>query len=335
MLRLALLLLLSLLISGQSAFAAHRAEMHATAQHPAGAPERLHAQPAPHAADKPAAASLPQPEKGSLVADLDQPQEHAAEPAQENTANADDAAEEKSVALAPENQPEEKPVSQADRDTAAAIISGSRRPGIIEHQLVRANRDDKPEINISYPSVGQKAIDADIREWATGIADAFDDTFSSAAPLLGQPRSTPELWGSYSVTHPSPKALSVTFEIWTYTGGAHGNLDIITLNYSLLTSQRLGLVDIFEDPDAALAIMSSWSHKVLSQRLGGMRQEQMLQSGLNTVPENFASLTLTPEGIRINFQPYQVAPWAAGAQKVDIPLDELRPAHPLLVLWGK
>jgi hypothetical protein len=53
------------------------------------------------------------------------------------------------------------------------------------------------------------------------------------------------------------------------------------------------------------------------------------------VPENFASLTLIPSGIRINFQPYQVAPWAAGAQRVDIPLDELRPARPLLLLWGQ
>ena len=53
------------------------------------------------------------------------------------------------------------------------------------------------------------------------------------------------------------------------------------------------------------------------------------------MPENFASLTLVPEGVRMNFQPYQVAPWAAGAQKVTIPLEELLPARPLLRLWGR
>ena len=148
-------------------------------------------------------------------------------------------------------------------------------------------------------------------------------------------RSVPELWCSYTVSHPSDKALSITFEVWTYTGGAQGNLDIMTLNYSLLTGQRLGLVDLFEDPDAALHLMSTWSYKELSRRLGGMRQEQMLRTGLNPVPENFASLTLTPSGIRINFQPYQVAPGMAGAQKVEIPIEELQPAHPLMLLWGK
>ncbi|KAF5066757.1 hypothetical protein DSECCO2_260520 [anaerobic digester metagenome] len=226
-------------------------------------------------------------------------------------------------------------VEKADEKTAAAIISGSRRPGIIEHQIVRTNREDKPDINLSYPSLGIRAVDANIREWATGIANAFEETFNSPGLYPDENRPVPELWCSYSLSHPSDKALSITFEVWTYTGGAQGNLDIMTLNYSLLTGQRLGLVDIFEDPDAALAIMSAWSRRELFQRLGGMRQEQYLRTGLNPVPENFASLTLTPSGIRINFQPYQVAPGMAGAQKVEIPIEELQPAHPLMLLWGK
>ena len=225
-------------------------------------------------------------------------------------------------------------LTKSDKDAAAAIISGSRRPGVIEHQIVRTNREDKPDINLSYPSVGMRGIDANIRNWATGIADAFEETFSSPGMYPNKNSSVPELWCSYTVSHPSDKALSITFEVWTYTGGSQGNLDVMTLNYSLLSGQRLGLVDIFEDPDAALAIMSAWSHKELTGRLGGMRQEQMLRTGLNPVPENFASLTLIPMGIRINFQPYQVAPGMAGAQKVDIPLEELLPAHPLLLLWG-
>lgn len=230
------------------------------------------------------------------------------------------------------------PEDQSARDSAAAIISGSRKPGIIEHQLVR-DQSGGPVINIRYPSVGSKQIDSDIRQWVTGIATAFEQScnngnFAAGAGLDGE-RPPYELWGSYSVTSPSPAGLSITFEVWTYTGGAHGNLDVMTLNYSLLTGQRLGLVDLFEDPDAALHLMSTWAYNKLSRRLGGMRQEQMLRTGLNPVPENFASLTLTPQGIRINFQPYQVAPWAAGAQKVDMPLDQLLPASPLLRLWGR
>ena len=237
---------------------------------------------------------------------------------------------------APPAEEETPQASEAERSAAAAAISGSRRPGIIEHSLVRGATDAPGlQFHINYPSVGSKEIDADIRQWVTGLADAFAAN-ATAFTLPGVEDPLPsELWGSYAIAAPSPAGLSLTFEIWTYTGGAHGNLDVLTLNYSLLTGQRLGLVDLFEDPDAALQIMSAWAYKKLSQRLGGMRQEQTLRTGLTPVPENFASLTLVPEGVRMNFQPYQVAPWAAGAQKVTIPLEELLPARPLLRLWGR
>ena len=259
-----------------------------------------------------------------------EPGEHAKP---EGTAKPDTSAHENAG-----KQEQTTPADQSARDSAAAIISGSRKPGIIEHQYVR-DEGGNPVISISYPSVGSKEIDSDIRQWVTGIATAFEQSCSNgsfaAGSSLDGDRPPFELWGSYSVTAPSPAGLSITFEVWTYTGGAHGNLDVMTLNYSLLTGQRLGLVDLFEDPDMALNLMSTWSYKELSRRLGGMRQEQMLRTGLTPVPENFASLTLTPQGVRINFQPYQVAPWAAGAQKVDMPLDQLLPANPLLRLWGR
>lgn len=224
---------------------------------------------------------------------------------------------------------------------AAAEISGSRRPGILDHQIIRPGGPGKPLINISYPSLGRSDIDADIRHWATGIADAFEKHLDTEGFGLSGGKDDAEqgpsyeLWGSYNVSRPSDAAISLTFEIWTYTGGSHGNQDIITLNYSLITGQRLGLVDVFEDPEAALQLMSAWSYRELSRRLGGGRLEQMLKDGAAPTVENFSSLTLTPEGLLINFQPYQVAPWAAGAQKVEMPLGELLGARPLLSIWGR
>ena len=63
------------------------------------------------------------------------------------------------------------------------------------------------------------------------------------------------------------------------------------------------------------------------------RPAQMLKDGTEPLVENFSSLTLTPEGICINFQPYQVAPWAAGPQRVDMPLAELAAAGPEARIW--
>jgi len=144
-----------------------------------------------------------------------------------------------------------------------------------------------------------------------------------------------ELMGSYTLTRPSANALSIVFEIWTYTGGAHGNLDVIPLTYSLLSGQRLGLVDIFENVDKALEIMSAVSRKELATRLGGGRVDSMIHDGTEPLADNFSALALVPGGVRVYFQPYQVAPWAAGTQRVFIPLEKLAPAGPLHLLWGE
>ena len=345
--RLVSLLLFTLLLSAQTAQAARLPEIQATGSSKAGADvlsneEKL---PEPEATAAPGLPLVAKASQADMQGETPMGEAQQAAPIPASQANADKAentpGRELAASSAPNNSGQNGSAidnpsqTKTDKDAAAAIISGSRRPGVIEHQIVRTNRGDKPDINLSYPSVGMRGIDANIRNWATGIADAFEETFTSPGMYPNKNRSVPELWCSYTVSHPSDKALSITFEVWTYTGGSQGNLDVMTLNYSLLSGQRLGLVDIFEDPDAALAIMSAWSHKELTGRLGGMRQEQMLRTGLNPVPENFASLTLTPQGIRINFQPYQVAPWAAGAQKVDMPLDQLLPASPLLRLWGR
>ena len=248
------------------------------------------------------------------------------------------------------------PVS-APPDDVVQLLSGTSFPGVIDHLLQRSAAENGAGIHINYPSLGDARIDADIRGWVTDLADAFsshldftvmpgesaeDINATVDAILRGdntsvaqQEDSLYELWGAYKVSRPSDAAVSIDFELWNYTGAPEGNLDIITLNYSLLTGQRLNFVDIFEKPDVALQLMSSWAREQLGTRLGAARRTRMLQDGTEPVIENFSSFSLTPEGICINFQPWQVAPSDAGIQKVAMPLEALMPSEPLLVLWGK
>lgn len=236
---------------------------------------------------------------------------------------------------------------------AASPFSQAKFPEVVDCLLQRRSSEnqgaeDKADIHINYPSFGNKLVDDDIRRWVTEMADAFA---SSASPLFiyaeepeteagltqdAQKNPDPfELWGEYRVSRPSDAAVSVAFELWNYTGNPEGDQDIITLNYSLLTGQRLNLVDIFEKPDVALELMSAWCRKALEARFGPARRAAMLAYGTEPLIENYSSITLTPEGICINFQPWQVAPKDAGIQKVEMPLEELLPSSPLLALWGR
>ncbi len=189
----------------------------------------------------------------------------------------------------------------------------------------------KVEIEIRYPVLGRERPDADIAAWAAQLADNFERDYAEE----GLPRMPYELRASYALTRPSPHVVSVIWEVSSYTGGAHGNLDMVTASYLVDTGEPVDLHDLFGDLDAALRIMSAHAYRRLSDTLGGMRDEEMLRNGTMPDADNFASFALTPEGVRVFFQPYQVAPWAAGVQQVNIPLDELHEAAPRLSLWGR
>lgn len=253
------------------------------------------------------------------------------------------------------------------RAETMSALSGSPWPGVIDHllqsPLTQSRGNNQAGIHINYPSFGHRNVDADIRAWVETIAATFqthldtdvlasvtgpesyeldhnpffqdDDLNSEEAAKAISTDNDFELWGTYTVSRPSDNAVSITYELWNYLNNNTGNLDIITLNYNLLNGQRLNFVDIFEKPDLALKLMSSWSRKKLGGRLGEGSRSSMLNSGTEPLLDNFSSLTLTPEGLRINFQPWQVAPGAAGVQKVDMPLEELLEASPLLSLWGQ
>ena len=116
---------------------------------------------------------------------------------------------------------------------------------------------------------------------------------------------------------------------------AHQAVDTFQNTYDMKSGALIDLYDVFENLDTALDVMSRYCTKALTKSLGDMYNDDMLRSGTAPEAENFSSFALTPEGIRIFFQPYQVAPWAAGSQVVDIPLDALADAGPRLSLWGK
>ena len=203
--------------------------------------------------------------------------------------------------------------------------------------ISRLGRAGMPDISVSYPSVGVSAIDEDIAAWVNHIVFSFERDFSGENGISdkGDAENRYSLSSTYRVIRPSPAALSVVFELWMDTGGVHPGLDVITLNYSLISEQRLSLVDVFEDTARALDVMSGSSRSVLAVRVGGGRVDQAIAAGTAPDPDNFANIALIPGGVRVYFQPYQVAPWSAGTQIVDIPLEKLKDARPLMDLWGR
>lgn len=89
-------------------------------------------------------------------------------------------------------------------------------------------------IDIHYPVTGYPDVDRDIKDWAEQQAQAFKLTSA-------EPHTNPyELSTSYVLTSPSARYLSLVWEIFTYTGGAHSNLEITTFTYATGDRQDRG-----------------------------------------------------------------------------------------------
>jgi hypothetical protein len=184
------------------------------------------------------------------------------------------------------------------------------------------------KVSVRYPVLNMAAIDADILDWARQTAASFVSEFSETPR-----RHEYELKATYRIVRASPKVVSVVWDVWTFTGGAHGNLDIVAFIYDSDAGQPLELRDLFADEQGALNLLSSLTYARLPEMLGDMADEDMIKVGTSPDLDNFACVVPTPEGVRVFFQPYQVAAFAADLQEVEISLQELQDAGPRRAYW--
>ena len=208
-------------------------------------------------------------------------------------------------------------------------------PGV-QNVHLQSGGDGTPKLSLNYPAFRVKAVDDDIRAWADGVIRSYEDEVRGSIGPDGEKPSSYGVWdltGMYSLERPSPKVVSVIFNVYSYTGGAHGNLVITCRNYDLASGKRLEFADLFKDPEKALELMSAFTRESLTRSLGEESDEEMIREGTAPDLRNFGELALTPEGITVQFQPYQVGPWSAGPQQVEMPLAALAPAGPEAAIW--
>ena len=115
---------------------------------------------------------------------------------------------------------------------------------------------------------------------------------------------------------------SFKFDFSFYSdGAAHPGLNSLTLNYDLAQGKELALADLFLPASNYLEVISNYCIAELSKQ---PFFDSSYSSGAQPIPENYRNWNITPDGLMIPFDEYQVAPYAAGPQKVIIPYSELQ-----------
>jgi hypothetical protein len=101
---------------------------------------------------------------------------------------------------------------------------------------------------------------------------------------------------------------------------AHPGLYSITLNYDLAAGRELLLGDLFVPESAYLEALSEHCKAELQKQ---PFSDSFFLDGAQPTPVNYRNWNITPDGLLITFDEYQVAPYAAGPQTVVVPYNGL------------
>jgi hypothetical protein len=144
---------------------------------------------------------------------------------------------------------------------------------------------------------------------------AFKQTLAGWTPPPNFPPSA--FYQSYQLLSAPGDLLSLKLDFSFYAAGAaHPGHYTITFNYDLHLGQEITLDQLFLHGVGHLQTLADFSKAELSKRDIAF---DMFSDGANPTPENYRNWNITPTGLLITFDEYQVAPYAAGAQLVMVP----------------
>lgn len=213
----------------------------------------------------------------------------------------------------------------------------------------RATMHHRVEVKVEYPQVGNEVVDDMIRVWLEEHVSEIMAAFSgvSVHPDMEDEDSSDSIAVDYAVENASPRATSFVFETFVFPyKAAHPSGRTDVLNFDMESGSWLTFTDVFDEPDKALAIMSTGAKKKIGDYLRGLDEVQFAEGlvdededwftgGTEPTPENYAAFALVPEGVKVIFQQYQVLPYVFGMPQAIYTLEELEAAEPNLALWGK
>ncbi len=198
------------------------------------------------------------------------------------------------------------------------------------------NKQDTSEtpsfsIDVEYPEFkglgysGDNALNALVATSAEREIDSFKKDASRVSSPPGASSST--LSVHYEVREASEAFVSVVFETSAYiSGAAHPNDFISTFNYRPDTGKTVSIGDLFVRGKDYLGVLGPMAREKLlgDPQLAGVVTSPWLEQGTAPKLDNFSAFSLTPQGLTLYFNPYQVAAYAAGVLSVTIPFSELR-----------
>jgi hypothetical protein len=210
------------------------------------------------------------------------------------------------------------------------VTTTAQAPAVPKSETVTVNDNgaNPPySVDVQYPKFSglsdQKmadAVNADIKASVDSAIAGFKNNLS-VPPAPGLKNM---LTVRYTIAYLTPHILS--FEVsdsQIVAGGAHPNTDVETFTYDLRSGKRVRLADLFKSDADYLTALSNYVMPMLQNKLNAKPDDadalDWIQSGASPKGENYQNFLIGKEGLVIVFQQYQVAPYAAGVQRITVP----------------
>ena len=116
--------------------------------------------------------------------------------------------------------------------------------------------------------------------------------------------------------------ISIVFNIYSFTGGAHGASYYIPLNYDIKNKREIKLADVFKEQADYVQKISDYCIPNLKQQIAERTEGEYsgwVEDGAGSREENFLVFMIKENSIVFYFPQYQVAAYAIGDFKVEMP----------------
>ncbi len=165
------------------------------------------------------------------------------------------------------------------------------------------------------------AFTTEMHNFLQGLVDDFKTKLAQNPPTPIKAASYLDV--RYQLVSPPGNVLSVKFATEGYLAGmAHPYHLIYSFNYDLEQGKDIPFGSLFLPNADYLSAISQYCAAQLKTRDIGF--SDIFAQGADPTPDNYKNWNITPGGLMITFDEYQVAPYVAGPQVVTIPYSELK-----------
>lgn len=122
--------------------------------------------------------------------------------------------------------------------------------------------------------------------------------------------------------HMDTTNISILFEVYQFSGGAHGSTVLKSFNFDVKNHKLMTIADLYPGDPNYLEEVSRQAISLLGEMYmhsSTETTEEDIKRGAGEDPKNFDTFTFTEDSITLYFQQYQVGPYVLGTPSITIP----------------